>query len=102
MATSAVARQKQPTRKPAMRVSAHGLRQAFECFTQATGSLKTSCRQLQVEMMRLRRKLEVTNQELFRSLEENGRIRTCLSRTLEGLPLGVLVFFNLARQGWNS
>jgi hypothetical protein len=53
-------------------------------------------------MMRLRRKLEVTNQELFRSLEGNGRIRTCLSPTLEGLPLGVLVFFNLARQGWNS
>lgn len=85
-----------------MWVSSHGLRQAFECFTQATGSLKTSYGQLQAGMMRLRRELEVTNQELFRSLEGNGRIRTCLSRTLEGLPLGVLVFFNLARQGWNS
>jgi len=85
-----------------MRVSAHGLRQAFECFTQGTGSLKTSYGQLQVGMMRLRRKLEVTNHELFRSLKENARIRARLSRILEGLPLGVLVFFNLARQGWNS
>ena len=85
-----------------MRVSAHGLRQAFEFFTQATGSLKTSYRQRQVEMMRLRRELEVTNHELFRSLKEKARIRACLSRMLEGLPLGVLVFFNRARQGWNS
>jgi hypothetical protein len=92
MATSAAVRQKQPTRKPAMRVSAHGLTQAFESFTQATGSLKTSYGQLQVEMMRLRRKLEVTNQELFRSLEGNAQIRDC----------GAAVRVGKVMQGWNS
>jgi hypothetical protein len=92
MATSALARQKQPTPRPAMWVSAHGLRQAFEFFTQATGSLKTSYGQLQVGMMRLRRKLEVTNQELFRRLEGNARIRDC----------GAPVWIGKVMQGWNS
>lgn len=75
-----------------MRVSAHGLRQAFEFFTQATGLLKISYRHRQVEMMRLRRKLEVTNQELFRSLEGKARIRDC----------GAAVWIGKVMQGWNS
>jgi len=75
-----------------MRVNTHGLTQAFESFTQATGSLKTSYGQLQVEMTRLRRELEVTNQELFRSLEENARIRDC----------GAAVWIGKVMQGWNS
>ena len=75
-----------------MRVAAHCLTRAFGSFTQATGSLKTSYGQPQVEVMHLGRELEVTNQGLSRSLEENARIRAYLSRILEGLPLGVLVF----------
>ena len=75
-----------------MWVSTHGLRQSFEFFTQATGSLKISYGQLQVGTMRLRRELEVTNQELFRRLEGNGRIRNC----------GAAVWIGKVMPGWNS
>jgi two-component system, sensor histidine kinase FlrB len=74
------------------RVSAQEtLTRAFMTFTQAAGSLEKSYTQLQAEVARLHRELQCANSELERSLEENARVRTYLSRVLEDLPCGVLV-----------
>lgn len=67
------------------------LTRAFLTFTQAAGSLEKSYTQLQGEVARLHRELQCANSELERSLEENARVRTYLSRVLEDLPCGVLV-----------
>jgi signal transduction histidine kinase len=67
------------------------LTRAFMTFTQAAGSLEKSYTQLQAEVARLHRELQCANTELERSLEENARVRTYLSRVLEDLPCGVLV-----------
>ncbi len=70
------------------------LTRAFMTFTQAAGSLEKSYTQLQAEVARLHRELQCANSELERSLEENARVRTYLSRVLEDLPCGVLVVSN--------
>jgi nitrogen fixation/metabolism regulation signal transduction histidine kinase len=67
------------------------LTRAFLTFTQAAGSLEKSYTQLQAEVARLHGELQRTNCELERSVEENARVRTYLSRVLESLPCGVLV-----------
>lgn len=67
------------------------LTRAFLTFTQAASSLEKSYTQLQGEVARLHSELQSANSELERSLEENARVRTYLSRVLEGLPCGVLV-----------
>ncbi|MGH9444279.1 MAG: sensor histidine kinase [Terriglobia bacterium] len=66
------------------------LAQAFESFTHVAGSLENSYTMLQGELARLRRELEVKNQDLARSLAENQRMRAYLSGLLEDLPCGVL------------
>ncbi|MGB7307702.1 MAG: ATP-binding protein, partial [Candidatus Acidiferrales bacterium] len=45
---------------------------------------------MQAEVGRLRAELERANSELTQSVEENARVRRDLSRTLEGLPCGVV------------
>src|SRR6266566_578258 len=64
---------------------------AFICFTEAASSLERAYTQLQGEVARLRRELEVSHRELAESLEENRRMRQHLDRILENLPCGVLV-----------
>ena len=77
-----------PNRRAADRKS---LAQAFLTFTQAAGALERSYAQLQAEVARLRGELEEANAELSKSLEETSRVRTFLTRVLEGLPSGVVV-----------
>ncbi len=67
------------------------LNQAFESFAQAAGSLEASYGQLQAELAGLRHELEVKNRDLQQSLAANESMRAWLSRTLQGLPCGVLV-----------
>jgi nitrogen fixation/metabolism regulation signal transduction histidine kinase len=67
------------------------LTRAFMTFPQAAGSLEESYTQLQAEVARLHRELQCANSELEQSLEENSRVRACLSRVLEDLPCGALV-----------
>lgn len=67
------------------------LLQAFSSFAEAAHSLERSYGQLRAEVMRLSKELEESNSGLFRSLEENRRMRQHLDRVLEGLPCGVLV-----------
>lgn len=69
----------------------HPLARAFASFTEAAGSLERSYGQLQGQVVHLRQELEVTNRDLAKSLEENGRIRERQRRILEGLPCGVLL-----------
>ena len=64
---------------------------AFICFTEAASSLERAYTQLQGEVARLRRELEVSHRELAESLEENRRMRQHLDRILENLPCGVMV-----------
>lgn len=66
------------------------LAQAFEFFTHAAGSLEHSYTMLQGELARLRRELEIKNQDLARSVAENERMRAYLSGLLEDLPCGIL------------
>jgi len=73
------------------RSSKQSLVKAFHSFATAAGSLESFYAQLHAEVARLRRELERANQDLNQSLEDNKRIRTYLSRTLECLPCGVLV-----------
>lgn len=73
------------------------LAHAFRTFTQAAGSLEKSYAHLQGEVARLRAELEFANAELSRSAEENVRVRTFLTRILEGLPCGVVVTDSLRR-----
>jgi two-component system, sensor histidine kinase FlrB len=89
-------RTRQRTHSPATelkgRASAQeNLTRAFLTFTQAAGSLEKSYTQLQGEVARLHRELQCANSELERSLEENAKVRSYLSRVLEDLPCGVLV-----------
>ena len=72
------------------RAAQRALAQAFASFTQVAGSLEQSYEKLQSEVGRLRAELERANCELSQSLEENTRVRRDLSRTLEGLPCGVV------------
>lgn len=67
------------------------LAQAFEAFVHVAGSLEQSYSQLQTEVARLRKELEIKNRDLARSLAENQRMRRYLGRILAGLPCGVLV-----------
>lgn len=73
------------------------LAHAFRTFTQAAGSLEKSYAHLQGEVARLRSELEFADAELSRSAEENVRVRTFLTRILEGLPCGVVVTDSLRR-----
>ncbi len=73
------------------RSTKRSLADAFRSFANVAGSLESFYAQLQEEVARLRRELERANRDLNQSLEENKRIRTHLSRTLECLPCGVLV-----------
>lgn len=66
------------------------LAEAFESFTHAAGSLESSYTMLQGELARLRRELEIKNQDLARSVAENERMQAYLSGLLEDLPCGVL------------
>jgi len=72
------------------RAAQRALAQAFASFTQVAGSLEQSYEKLQAEVERLRMELERANSDLTRSLEDNTRVRRDLSRTLEGLPCGVI------------
>lgn len=72
------------------RAAQRALAQAFTSFTQVAGSLEQSYEKLQAEVGRLRAELERANSELTQSVEENARVRRDLSRTLEGLPCGVV------------
>src|ERR1017187_9575781 len=74
------------------RSSRRALAAAFAAFTQTAGSLETTYTKLQGEVGRLRHELENKNRSLAQSLEENQRMRTYLTRIVEGLPCGVLVF----------
>jgi len=76
---------------PIQALAPEALNQAFESFTQAAGSLEASYGQLQSELGRLRHELEVKNRDLQQSLAANESMRAWLSRTLQGLPCGVLV-----------
>ncbi len=84
MSSSSVRREPAPTPD-------HPLARAFASFTEAASSLERTYGQLQAQVAQLRQELEVTNRDLAKSLEENGRIREWLRRILEGLPCGVLV-----------
>lgn len=64
---------------------------AFASFTEAAGALESSYAQLQRDVALLRQELEETNRSLAQSLAANRRYRSFLTRTLEGLPCGVLV-----------
>jgi len=64
---------------------------AFASFTEAAGALESSYTQLQRDVSLLRKELEETNRSLTQSLAANRRYRSFLTRTLEGLPCGVLV-----------
>ncbi len=66
------------------------LAQAFESFTHVAGALENSYTMLQGELARLRRELEVKNQDLARSLADNQTMKAYLSGLLEDLPCGVL------------
>lgn len=66
------------------------LAQAFESFTHVAGSLENSYTMMQGELARLRRELEVKNQDLARSVAENKRMHAYLSGLLEDLPCGIL------------
>ncbi|HEX4074081.1 MAG TPA: ATP-binding protein [Candidatus Acidoferrales bacterium] len=80
-----------PTPTPANRRAAQrALAQAFASFTQVAGSLEQSYEKLQAEVSCLRAELERANSKLTHSLEENTLVRRDLSRTLEGLPCGVV------------
>ncbi|MGA9938487.1 MAG: ATP-binding protein [Candidatus Acidiferrales bacterium] len=84
-------RKPKPAPTPANRRAAQrALAQAFASFTQVAGSLEQSYEKLQAEVGRLRAELERANSELTQSVEENARVRRDLSRTLEGLPCGVV------------
>jgi signal transduction histidine kinase len=80
-----------PSSQLRQRSAKQSLVKAFRSFANAAGSLESSYSQLQTEVVRLRRELERANQDLNQSLEDNKKIRTYLSRTLECLPCGVLV-----------
>ena len=95
MQTFPETRQESPVLKPGspvrQRSTKRSLADAFRSFANVAGSLESFYAQLQEEVARLRRELERANRDLNQSLEENKRIRTHLSRTLECLPCGVLV-----------
>jgi two-component system, sensor histidine kinase FlrB len=95
MQTFPETRQESPVLKPGspvrQRSTKRSLADAFRSFANVAGSLESFYAQLQSEVARLRRELERANRDLNQSLEENKRIRTHLSRTLECLPCGVLV-----------
>ena len=67
------------------------LLRAFRSFAEAAESLEYSYATLRSEVARLREKLEESNADLKRSLEDNVQMRQHLDRILEGLPCGVLV-----------
>jgi signal transduction histidine kinase len=95
MQTFLETRPERPTPTPASQLRQRSAKQslvkAFRSFANVAGSLESFYSQLQAEVVRLRRELERTNQDLNQSLEDNKRIRAYLSRTLECLPCGVLV-----------
>lgn len=72
------------------RFDRESLAQAFESFTHVAGSLENSYAQLQDEVAKLRRELEIKNLDLAKSLAENRRMRAYLGGILEVLPCGVL------------
>jgi two-component system, sensor histidine kinase FlrB len=69
----------------------HSLLRAFRNFSEVALSLEHSYGELQGEVGRLRRELEVSRAGLERSLEQNRRMRSRLNRILASLPCGVLV-----------
>jgi signal transduction histidine kinase len=72
------------------RAAQKALTRAFVSFSHVASSLEKSYEKLQSEVGRLRAELHRANFELAESLEENSRVRRYLSRTLEGLPCGVV------------
>lgn len=67
------------------------LLEAFQMFTQASGSLETAFRQLQARTRHLSDELAAKNRELKKSLHEKEEVQNYLARILESLPCGVLV-----------
>ncbi len=67
------------------------LLQAFEMFTQASGSLESAFNQLRARAQRLTEELEAKNIELERSLREKEEAQNYLKTILERLPCGVFV-----------
>ena len=76
------------------RSARRSLAAAFASFAQTAGSLEATYVRLQAEVRRLRNELENKNRSLAQSLEENTRMRSYLTKILESLPCGVLVFHN--------
>jgi signal transduction histidine kinase len=68
-----------------------GLLARFDQFIESANRLESSHRELQEEVVRLRRELEDRNQELERSLTEVESTRQMLLRILEALPCGVVL-----------
>lgn len=67
------------------------LADAFSEFISASAVLEASYRDLQHEVARLSSELSQRNEALFRSLEENDRMRAALQQMLDSMPCGVLV-----------
>jgi signal transduction histidine kinase len=67
------------------------LLEAFEMFTQASGSLEAAFQELQERTRRLSDELAAKNCELKKSLREKEEVQNYLARILESLPCGVLV-----------
>ncbi len=67
------------------------LLEAFEMFTEASGSLESAFKQLQERAQRLSEELEAKNLELQKSLREKEEAQNYLKTILERLPCGVFV-----------
>ncbi|HUM04047.1 MAG TPA: ATP-binding protein [Terriglobales bacterium] len=67
------------------------LADAFSAFATAAGQLEYSYRELQKEVVRLRRELETRNAAMAETLNENQSMRLALRRILDILPCGVAV-----------
>ena len=67
------------------------LADAFSSFAAAAGQLECSYRELQKEVVRLRRELEARNAAMVETLNENQNMRLALRRILDVLPCGVAV-----------
>jgi len=85
----------QPEPDPAYQVErsagAGMLLDAFKMFTEASFSLETAFKQLQVRAQNLSDELAAKNRQLKKSLREKELVQSYLKRILESLPCGVLV-----------
>jgi len=67
------------------------LAEAFAGFIATASRMEASYYQLQAEVCRLREELELRNNALNKSLQQNQNIRASLQNILDTLPCGVLV-----------